>query len=155
MSVLPHIRRYRELLQSCDAGQGLGMADVLRLEQLAALLRSQEEASAGPTISALLTRGSEEHAVQLTRLGPEQVTCEGCPRILPGTTLGLRLDECSDDASYLFRAAVTESHYSLETKRWTLTLALIGCPVVLNWTRGRAPSSEAVLRLEEDMKKAA
>lgn len=154
MSVLPHIRSYRELLKAFDSGKDLGMAEVLKMEHLASLLRRQAEESAGPTISALVTHGSEEHSVQLTRLGPDQVTCIDCPRILPGTSIGLRLDECSDDASYLFRTVVTASNYNVEAKQWTLKLSLIGAPVVLNWARGRAPSSDAVLRLEENMKAA-
>ncbi len=151
MSVLPHLRRYRELLQSCDKGDNLGMADVLSMQQLGALLRRQAEASAGPTISAILTSGKEEHCVELQALGPDQVVCSSAPRVLPGTTLGLRLDDVFDNSSYLFRAAVTAAAYSTETEQWTLELALIGCPVVLNWACGRAASSDVVLRLEETL----
>lgn len=130
------------------------MTEVLKMEQLSALLNNQADASAGPTISALITTGTEERSVQLTRLGPDQVTCSDCPRILPGTSVGLRLDECSDDSSYLFRTVVTASNYNVETSQWSLRLSLIGAPVVLNWGRGRAPSSDAVLRLEENMRAA-
>lgn len=151
MSILPHIRRYRELVESCDKGDNLGMADVLSMEQLGALLRRQAEESAGPTITAILTSGKEEHRVDLQALGPDQVICSDCPRLLPGSTLGLRLDDDSDDASYLFRAAVTVASYCSDTKQWTLGLSLIGCPVVLSWGRGRAASSDVVLRLEETL----
>jgi hypothetical protein len=151
MSILPHIRRYRELAESFDNGNNLGMTDVLSMEQLGALLRRQAEASAGPTITAILTSGKEEHRVELQALGPDQVICTDCPRVLPGATLGLRLDDASDDASYLFRAAVTSGSYNSATKRWTLGLALIGSPVVLNWGCGRAASSDVVLRLEESL----
>jgi hypothetical protein len=151
MSVLPHILRYRELVQSCEEGDSLGMEDVLSMDQLGALLRRQAEASAGPTISAILTSGKEEHRVKLQTLGPDQVECTDCPRVLPGTTLGLRLDDASDDASYLFRAAVTAATFCSARKQWTLSMALMGCPVVLRWGRGRSASSEVVLQLEENL----
>ena len=150
MSVLPHLRRYRELVQSCDKGDNLGMAEVLSMEQLGALLRRQAKASAGPTITAILTSGKEEHSVELQALGPDQVVCSNTPRVLPGTTVGLRLDDAFDNSSYLFRAAVTAAAYSTETRQWTLDLALMGCPVVLSWGCGRA-SSDVVLRLEETL----
>ena len=154
MSVLPHILRYRELVQACDKGDDLGMDEVLSMEQLGSLLRRQAEASAGPTITAILTSGTDEHCVEITALGPDQVTCADAPRILPGTTLGLRLDESSENSSYLFKVAVTASEYSTTTERWTLQLALVGCPVVLSWGWGRPPSSDAVLKLERSLKAA-
>lgn len=149
MSVLPHINRYRELLHLRDTGRSLDIEDVLSLEQLGSLLQKQAEASASPTITAILTNGKVEQFVQLQALGPEQVSCSDCPRVLPGTTIGLRLDDSSDDVSYLFRAAVTSASYDAEADRWNLELALIGCPVVLSFGIGRVASPAAVLQLEE------
>jgi hypothetical protein len=154
MSVLPHIRRYRELLHICDTGDSLDIEDVFSLEQLGSLLKNQAEVSASPTITAILTNGKVEQCVQLQELGPEQVSCTDCPRVLPGTTIGLRLDDSSDDISYLFRAAVTSSTYDAASGRWNLELALIGRPVVLSFGIGRVPSPEAVLKLEENFRAA-
>ncbi len=151
MSVLSHIRRYRELRHACESGGGLEMAEVLSMEELGSLLRTRAAAEPCPSISAILTKGNDEYSVGLTKLGPDTVTCTDCPRILPGTSIGLRLDDGQTSASYLFRAAITSSHYNIETKNWTLHLALVGQPVVLNWARGRAPSSAAVLRLEKNL----
>jgi hypothetical protein len=153
MSILPHIRRYRELLHSCAKGDSLGIADMLTIEQLGSVLRNQAEASASPTITAIITSGKIEQCVELEQLGPDQVSCSDCPRVLPGTTVGLRLDD-GDDCSYLFRAAVTLARFDSDSERWQVQLALIGRPVVLNWGRGRVDSPAAVLKLEKHLEAA-
>ncbi len=130
------------------------MCQVLSMEQLGSLLRKQAEDNTCPAISAIISTDKEEYSVKLEELGPDTVLCSDCPRILPGTTISLRLDEEEGSASYLFNTSVTASSFDAVSKRWKLELALIGSPVVLSWGRGRAPSSAAVLRLERDMRAA-
>ena len=153
MSILPHIQRYRELLHIRDTGKGLEMAEVLSLESLGTLLRNQAEVNASPTITAIVTSNKVVHKVELLSLGPEQLRCNG-PRLLPGSTMGLRLDDESDDTSYLFRVAVTAAGYCPRSDTWNIDFAMIGRPVRLSWGRGRTQAPQAVLKLEKNFQAA-
>lgn len=155
MSVLPYILQYRELLHSCEVGDGLDIEQMLTLERLGSLLAKQATASASPMISAMVSTSKFDHNVQLNALGPDAAMCTQCPQLFPGTSIGLRLDDGSNDASYLFRAIVTCANYNTTTASWNLQLKFIGCPVVLSWGRGRGASPSAVVELEERLQAAA
>lgn len=151
MSVLSQISRYRELRQRRDSKGSMGMEDIMTIEVLEQVLRREAMAMGSIEIPAVLSTNTVEHALKVRKIGPDSLVCTGCPGVLPSRTFGLRLDDVSEQRSYLFRVTVTWIDHDAEPAACEAEFRFVGEPVVLNWGRARSNVPLAVVEVENKL----
>lgn len=140
------LAQYRQLLNAKAADHPLALCEELLFDALREEL-ANETAIAGSRV-LLSYKGVESHC-ELLRLSGDALVCrardDDAQLFVPRARVSLRLLDEAERQSYLYQAMVKE------VAGGELRIELIGQPVVLRWTRGRAATPRVVEELEHKL----